>query len=301
MDKVFQQSIFDGTEQSMFNRSIQLIKEFEAVALYRNPIGYAVGYSGGKDSDVLVDLFIKSGCKFMVFHNHTTLDAPETVYHIRKKFKLWEGMGIPCKIFYPEQTFWSLCRKKRILPSRIIRFCCAELKEREIPELKFATHSFGVRRAESNKRAMYRNSIELRTTKGYSDKKTFHFDNTEEVKASGACYQKKHFIVNPIAYWSDECLWDYIESEKIEVNPLYNEGFRRIGCVGCPMAGKYRQEEFERYPKYKKMYIRLCDDIIAMRKENGLANKYNFKNGEEYFNFWLMGEIPEEEINLFTI
>lgn len=118
MDKVFQQSIFDGTEQSMFNRSIQLIKEFEAVALYRNPIGYAVGYSGGKDSDVLVNLFIKSGVKFMVFHNHTTLDAPETVYYIRKKFKQWESMGIPCKIYYPKQSFYIRRYRDRQVQSR---------------------------------------------------------------------------------------------------------------------------------------------------------------------------------------
>ena len=82
----YQQSIFDGTEQSMYNQSIELIKTFEEVALQRNPVGYAVGYSGGKDSDVLVDLFRKSGVKFMVMHNHTTLDAPETVYYVRRKF-----------------------------------------------------------------------------------------------------------------------------------------------------------------------------------------------------------------------
>jgi len=76
----YQQSIFDGTEQSIYNQSIELIKTFEEVALQRNPVGYVVGYSGGKDSDVLVDLFRKSGVKFMVMHNHTTLDAPETVY-----------------------------------------------------------------------------------------------------------------------------------------------------------------------------------------------------------------------------
>lgn len=70
----------------MYNQSIELIKTFEEVALQRNPVGYVVGYSGGKDSDVLVDLFRKSGVKFMVGHNHTTLDAPETVYYVRRKF-----------------------------------------------------------------------------------------------------------------------------------------------------------------------------------------------------------------------
>lgn len=301
MDKVFQQSIFDGTEQSMFNRSIQLIKEFEAVALYRNPIGYAIGYSGGKDSDVLVDLFIKSGVKFMVFHNHTTLDAPETVYYIRKKFKQWESMGIPCKIYYPEQSFWSLCLKKKILPSRIARFCCSELKEKEKPELKYATHSFGVRKAESVKRAVLRDSIETRNKADYSDKKNFHFDNTSEVKETDACYTNKYFIINPIAYWSDEYLWNYIESEKIEINPLYSEGFCRIGCIGCPMAGKHREEEFKRYPKYKERYIKLCNEIMAIRKQEGLTNKYNFRTGEDYFNFWLNNKLPEQEYDLFKI
>lgn len=118
----YQQSIFDGTEQSMYNKSIELIKTFEEVALQRNPVGYVVGYSGGKDSDVLVDLFRKSGVKFMVRHNHTTLDAPETVYYVRRKFAEWKAQGIPCKIYYPEMSFWSLCLKKKMLPLMIARF-----------------------------------------------------------------------------------------------------------------------------------------------------------------------------------
>lgn len=101
----YQQSVFDGTENSTVEQSIRLIKEFEPIALHRNPLGYIVGYSGGKDSDVLVDLFRKSGVKFFVKHNHTTLDAPETVYYIRKKFAQWEAEGIPCKIYYPEKSF----------------------------------------------------------------------------------------------------------------------------------------------------------------------------------------------------
>ena len=44
-------------------------------------------YSGGKDSDIILDLALKSGIDFEVQHSHTTADAPETVYHIRNKFK----------------------------------------------------------------------------------------------------------------------------------------------------------------------------------------------------------------------
>lgn len=293
--KNYQQSIFDGTEQSTLEQSLRLIREFEPIALHRHPFGYVVGYSGGKDSDVLVSLFRRAGVKFFIMHNHTTLDAPETVYYIRKKFAEWTAAGIPCKIYYPERSFWSLCREKKMLPSRIARFCCEELKEREIRELKFATHSFGVRKAEGAKRALHRDSIEMRDKENYSDIQLFHFDNIEEVRQTDACYRKNYFIINPLAYWSDEYLWNYIQSEHIEVNPLYSQGFNRIGCIGCPMARKHRIEEFNRYPKYKARFIKLCDDIIRTRINQNLSNKYGFKTGEEYFNYWLYEELPKGE------
>lgn len=295
-------SIFDGTEQSTLNQSIKLIQTFEESAIKRNSLGYVVGYSGGKDSDVLLDLFKKSGVRFYVQHNHTTLDAPETVYYVRKKFHELELQGIPCKIYYPQMNFWDLCLKKGMLPLRITRFCCAELKERDIPELRFATYSFGVRKAESVKRSNYRDSIEMRNNVGYSYSQKFHFDNAEDVKQTGACYTKKYFIVNPLAYWTDEYLWNYIESEHIEINPLYGCGFTRVGCIGCPMAGKHRLVEFERYPKYKARFIKLADDILAKRKAEGKSNKYNFKCGQEYFNWWLYDKTPvEESENIFDL
>lgn len=92
-----QQSMF-GTDnlspQYIYDQSILLLREFEAIALHRHPLGYVVGYSGGKDSDVMIELFKAAGVKFHIIHNHTTLDAPETVYYIRKKFAEFEGGGV---------------------------------------------------------------------------------------------------------------------------------------------------------------------------------------------------------------
>lgn len=297
-----QLSIFDGTEQSLLNKSIKLIQEFEKPALSRNPQGYAVGYSGGKDSDVLVHLFRRAGVKFCVVHNHTTLDMPETVYYIRRKFYEWELQGIPCKIYYPDTNFWSLCLKKKMLPQRQVRFCCEVLKEAEIPELKQSIRSFGVRKAESKKRLLLRDSIETRNKADYSDQQRFHFDNTEQVKEIGACYRNNYFIVNPLAYWSDDYLWDYIDGEKLQINPLYGCGFSRIGCIGCPMAGtEGRLKEFERYPKFKARFIKLCDDITDLRNMQK-SNKKSFKNGTEYFDWWINNEKSPltDEYNLFN-
>lgn len=287
MDK--QITLFDGTSLSKEAMAIKLIQEFEDVSLARNPLGYVVGYSGGKDSEVLVDLFIKSGVKFVVIHNHTGLDAPETVYFIRKKFKQWREQGIDCRIYYPKKTFWKLCKEKKMLPTRIQRFCCAELKERnDIPELKFATHSFGVRKTESVKRASHRDSIETRNTESFGTKshQMFHFDKAEEVKQTSACYTNKYFIVNPIAYWTEQEVWDYIHENEIEYNPLYDKGYSRVGCIGCPMAGKHRIEELAKYPKYKALYKKLAEEIEkTMINDNWKINS----NGKysSYFEWWL--------------
>ena len=282
-------TLFDGTSLSKEAMAIKLIQEFEEVSIARNPLGYVVGYSGGKDSEVLVDLFIKSGVKFVVIHNHTGLDAPETVYFIRKKFKQWRERGIDCRIYYPKKTFWKLCKEKKMLPTRIQRFCCAELKERnDIPELKFATHSFGVRKTESVKRASHRDSIETRNTESFGTKshQMFHFDKAEEVKQTSACYTNKYFIVNPIAYWTEAEVWDYIHENGIEYNPLYDRGYSRVGCIGCPMAGKHRQEEFVKYPKYKVLYKKLADEI-----EKTMTNdKWKINSNGKYssfFEWWL--------------
>ena len=92
-------------------------------------------YSGGKDSDVLLQLAINSGIDFEVLHNHTTIDAPETVYHIRNTFKKLELQGIKCTIEKPTYkgervTMWSLIPQVMLPPTRLMRYCCSVLKEK---------------------------------------------------------------------------------------------------------------------------------------------------------------------------
>ena len=299
-----QMSIFDGTQYSLENQSLKLIKEFEQAALHRSPKGYVVGYSGGKDSDVLVHLFRRAGVKFCLVHNHTTLDLPETVYYIRRKFYEWELQGIKCDIYMPSTNFWSLCLQKLMLPSRKARFCCADFKERDVAELRFALRVFGVRKDESAKRATNRDSIETRNNKDFSDIQKYHFDNTEDVKLSGACYTNSYFFINPLAYWSTDYLWDYIHGNKVETNPKYAQGYERIGCALCPLAKEcQRKREAEEYPKFTKRFIKLADDIIQARNAQGRPNKYGFKTGAEYFDMWLNNQETTEksDYDLFNL
>lgn len=103
---------------------------------------YQLGYSGGKDSDVILHLAKKSGVPFTAMHNLTTVDAPETVRYVRSKAEV--------TIEYPKYSMWQLIVKHKTPPTRLFRYCCEELKEYSGKGKKLIT---GVRKAESRKRA----------------------------------------------------------------------------------------------------------------------------------------------------
>lgn len=75
-------------------------------------------------------------------------------------------------------------------------------------------------------------------------------DNDENRRLFENCEIKGKRICNPIVDWLDRDVWEYIRSERLEINPLYEMGFYRVGCLGCPMAGKNRWTEFRLFPTY---------------------------------------------------
>ena len=96
-------------------------------------------------------------------------------------------------------------------------------------------------------------------------------------------------MVNPIVDWSDEDVWEFLQHYGCESNPLYGCGFKRIGCIGCPMAGKHHREaEFERYPAYKRAYIRAFEKMLEKRRADGKDTTI-WGSGQEVFDWWLNG------------
>lgn len=113
-----------------------------------------VTYSGGKDSDVMLDIALKCLPKedMEVVNSHTTVDAPQTVRHIEKVFNRLQDAGIATRYVnrYPvKKTMWKLILEKKMPPTRFMRYCCAELKEASTPNRICAV---GVREDESAKR-----------------------------------------------------------------------------------------------------------------------------------------------------
>ena len=279
-----------GLEKEAIER-IKMASEM-SLGYYKKPL--ICTYSGGKDSDVMLELFRRSGIPFEVYHSHTTADAPQTVYHIRKVFKELELQGIKCNIDYHylpgggRTTMWNLIPKKLMPPTRMTRYCCSVLKETGCENRYIAT---GVRWEESRKRKNRQEFEKFGRT--IKDKETFTKtilinDNIAERRMSELCMQQHKMVVNPIIDWKNRDIWDFINSERIETCELYKCGYERVGCVGCPVAGKKRHKEFADFPKYKSMYICAFEKMLNERRKKGKECKW--KSGEEVFLWWMEDE-----------
>lgn len=271
----------------------------QSLKLYKQPL--VITYSGGKDSDVLLRLAINSGIPFEVLHSLTTADAPETLYHVRDTFRRMEEKGVKCVIDAHVQpdgkriTMWNLIPKKLIPPTRLVRYCCAILKEGGAKGRFIAT---GVRWDESVKRKKSRGLIEVQN-KDVGKRLTLMNDNDETRMQFENCQMKGKRVVNPIVGWSTADVWDYVTAEHIPMNPLYSCGFCRVGCIGCPMAGKHRKTEFERYPKIKLAYIRAFDRMLEERHRRGKTTggmRWG-ETGLDVFNWWMENDVlPGQEV-----
>ena len=273
---------------------------------YHKPL--IVCYSGGKDSDVMLNIAKKclQPSEFEVVNSHTTVDAPETVYHIRKVFKELEAQGIKTKVLMPQYkgkpiTMWRLIEQRSMPPTRIARYCCDVLKETTTPNRMVAV---GVRADESTGRqgrdsfavpSQRKSDAEFRSlqhTYAMFKLDKMGKEDAYECKMIEACKNHKDTMCNPIYEFTEKDIWQYIRDNSIEVNPLYAKGYKRVGCVGCPLGNSNNmKKEFADYPKYRDNYVRAFDRMIISREKKGL--KTVWASGEEVMQWWV-GDNPKQ-------
>lgn len=271
-----------------------------SLQVYKQPL--VVTTSGGKDSSVCVALAERAGIPFEVQHNHTTADAPETVYFVRAEFERLETEGIRCTVNHPvykgqRTSMWNLIPQKLMPPTRIVRYCCAILKERGGAGRFITT---GVRWDESTKRKNSRGIYEA-LERNTEKRVILNNDNDDRRRLFESCALQAKRVCNPIIDWTDADVWDYIASEHLPLNPLYQCGWSRIGCIGCPLAGtKVRQKEFASYPKFQQNYIRTFDRMLKERERKGkMQGTWNVgTTGEDVFHWWMEDGILPGQIGL---
>ena len=128
-----------------------------------------------------------------------------------------------------------------------------------------------------------------------------NYDNDESVQMVYTCFRTNKVLVNPLINWTDTDVWRCINDNKLPVNKLYGCGFNRVGCVGCPMAGKHRFIEFERYPKYKDRMIWIAEQIVEKNKKKCAEKGIEYtgqKDGKSYFKLWMEDDTMDGQLVL---
>lgn len=133
----------DGRIRDNVEEAIDILRNFEP------PEGYYLAFSGGKDSQCVYHLAKEAGVKFDAHYSVTTVDPPELVQFIKSHYPDVE-IKIPRDADGKPVTMWNLIPKKLMPPTRIVRYCCQELKK---SNGKYRVTLTGVRKAESVNRS----------------------------------------------------------------------------------------------------------------------------------------------------
>ena len=242
---------------------------------------------------VIYDLAVKAGVPFMAHYKVTGIDPPELVRFIMRQYP---------KVHFsrPALSMWQLIEKKMMPPTRLVRYCCEHLKHTNDSGQTVVT---GVRWAESVKRKQTRGIIEF----GRSSKQRIllNSDNDEARRMFETCHARSASYVNPIVDWRSDEVWQYIHENNLPYCELYDCGFKRLGCIGCPMSGRKGMEfEFARYPRYRELYLRAFDKMLAAMNAKGTRNR-TWTDAESVMRWWIYGHgktplhVLEGQISLF--
>lgn len=243
--------IYDPSKEPLekkINRALQLLRS----AATGTEQAIEISYSGGKDSDVILELARMAGIKYRAIYKNTTIDPPGTIKHCHDN-----GVEIARR-----KTFAQVIQTKGF-PNFTRRFCCSELKEYKMLDRAVQ----GIRRCESTKRA-----------KRYTEPTVCRLYGRKDQHVE---------VFLPILWWTDKDVADFIEQHGIRCHPLYydNDGrFNpkcRLGCMGCPQKSDRGLRDFKANPRLVKFWLK--NGEIWWNTHKLSKTKKKFKNHYEVF------------------
>ena len=287
---------------------------------------YILAYSGGKDSITAKKILDLAGVRYDTVYNMTTVDPAELVRFIISQFEaviydLWDGAHKYFRVdngktlvkvreaempssnvihfTIPRYNMRQLIVREAYPPTRLARYCCEELKE---SKNQFRVTVTGTRRNESQNRKA--NSGQVVIFDGKQGRRAaeehnvnfykqiggvvLNYDDSASRRVVESCYRTSKMLVNPISDFTEEDVWDFIKLYNLPYCSLYDEGWTRMGCIGCPMGNRRGQEaQFNRWPHMRRYYVSAFDEMLRVRKERGLTNKLNWNTGEDVMRWWL--------------
>lgn len=242
-----------------------------------------------------------AGVKYEAHYHITSVDPPELTRFIREQHK-------DVIQDRPRYSMRQLIIKLGFPPTAQCRYCCRELKE--VNGIGRVTMT-GTRWAESVRRKHSHGTVSivgdtesLSVAEG-SDAEyhlnqrgdiVMNMDNDASRRTVELCYRTNKTLVNPIIDWTDEEVWEFIHAENIPYCSLYDEGWARIGCIGCPLAGEaHQRKQFKRWPHMERMYLQAFDDMLKARRAAG-KDCGEWRTGEDVMEWWLRDRVRNKPI-----
>ena len=257
-------------QEEIEQTAIERIRKFARIA---DKMGFdiAIGFSGGKDSQVVYDLCKRAGIPFKAYFNHS-FESPTTLKFIREHY--------PEVIWRREHKFGFIENISKnhgcMLPTVDAAYCCSDYKHNRKYVDKCVI--LGVRKSESVKRSTrtsiaMKNKTELKKNKGLISE---YFKDSCQSTGSASIIQ-----LLPIVDWTDSDVWDYIDKYKLPVNPEYKIS-RRVGCMVCPKAN------FTSNAITLLQYPKLIHAFILARSRKDLnwyirCDERDYSNDKPYF------------------
>lgn len=251
--------------------SVETIRKAAAMAERMGAGPLIVAFSGGKDSQCVYHLAEEAGAPFEAVMNATSIDPPEVIRFVRRHYPA-------VKISAPRESFFAICERKGMLPTRLYRFCCAELKEQGGAGRVTLT---GVRREESQRRAD-RQEVSVARGRRFTGYTMDQFTRERRVEAECRGGGSERIIVNPILEWTEADVWRYL-NDVVQAPHcgLYDRRRRRVGCLFCPMSTTRNMlRDAKEYPhmweRLKRTAAKICEN-----------NPYFKGRPAEYLEWWM--------------
>ena len=284
--------------------AIELLQKAEKIAkIYDPEDGYFLAFSGGKDSQCIYHLAKMAGVKLKAHMSLTSVDPAEVIRFVKTHYP-------DVDLIKPKASIYTIARKKKMLPTGLMRWCCNEYKENTGAGKVTIT---GVRREESSRRAK-RNSVEISRHKFSGDFEEFENYRDEKLSIisqkkgkqmqSGCISGKDTIIINPIIDWTEKDVWYFLNNiAKVPHCELYDKGKHRIGCLFCPMSTKKSiMQDANNYPHLYKKWLDVIMDIDV--KENSKIAQLlgPYVNSDEelcvaIFDWWISKISIQDYIN----
>ena len=261
--------------RSKLEHSVTLLRKAEGLAkMYDNDDGFFLAFSGGKDSQALYHVTKMAGVLFKGHFSPTSVDPPDLIRFIKNEYPSVEWGHLDFSIY-------QRAVERRILPTMRVRWCCADFKETAGAG---KVTLIGIRKEESARRAK-RHEVEVSNKKfsgsldefedwskaeieRKTNRKSKRKINEDEfsVKSDSEVHcinGKDSILISPIFDWTEKDIWYFLNDIiKAPHCKLYDEGYKRIGCILCPMSSpKSKQRDIERFPHVKRNWIKAIKEI----------------------------------------